>query len=40
MAKLIDTRREQMFPKLTPAQIDRLEAYGKRTRIRAGEVLT
>ena len=29
-----------MFPKLTPAQIDRLEAYGSRMRIRAGEVLT
>ena len=40
MANLIETRREQMFPKLTPAQIDRLEAYGKRLRIRAGEVLT
>ena len=40
MANLIETRREQMFPKLTPAQVDRLEAYGKRLRIRAGEVLT
>ncbi|HTO50270.1 MAG TPA: FAD-dependent oxidoreductase [Burkholderiales bacterium] len=40
MASLIETRREQMFPKLTPAQIDRLEAYGKRLRIRAGELLT
>ena len=28
-----------MFPKLTPAQIGRLEAYGKRMRICAGEVL-
>ncbi|HXJ34394.1 MAG TPA: FAD-dependent oxidoreductase [Candidatus Eisenbacteria bacterium] len=40
MANVLDTRREQMFPKLTPAQIDRLEAYGSRMRIRAGEVLT
>lgn len=39
MADLRETRREQMFPKLTPAQIDRLEGYGKRVRIRAGEVL-
>jgi thioredoxin reductase (NADPH) len=39
MADLRETRREQMFPKLTPAQIDRLNAYGKRVRIRAGEVL-
>ena len=39
MADLRETRREQMFPKLTPAQIDRLEAYGKRMRIHAGEVL-
>ena len=28
-----------MFPKLTPAQVERLAAYGKRERIRAGEVL-
>jgi thioredoxin reductase (NADPH) len=39
MADLLETRREQMFPKLTPAQVGRLEAYGKRLRIRAGEVL-
>jgi thioredoxin reductase (NADPH) len=39
MADLRETRREQMFPKLTPAQIDRLEAYGERMRIHAGEVL-
>ena len=39
MADLRETRREQMFPKLTPAQIHRLDAYGKRLRIRAGEVL-
>ena len=40
MADLLGTRREQMFPKLTPAQIGRLEAYGSRVRVRAGEVLT
>ena len=39
MTDLRETRREQMFPKLTPAQIGRLDAYGKRKRIRAGEVL-
>ncbi|HKC42815.1 MAG TPA: FAD-dependent oxidoreductase [Burkholderiales bacterium] len=39
MADLRETRREQMFPTLTPAQIGRLEAYGKRVRIHAGEVL-
>lgn len=40
MADLLATRREQIFPKLSPAQIGRLEAYGSRTRIHAGEVLT
>jgi thioredoxin reductase (NADPH) len=39
VANLFETRREQVFPKLTPEQIGRLEAYGKRMRIRAGEVL-
>jgi len=39
MAGLLETRREQMFPKLAPAQVDRLAGYGKRERIRAGEVL-
>ena len=39
MADLRETRREQMFPKLTPEQIARLEGYGQRMRIRAGEVL-
>jgi len=32
-------RREQMFPKLAPPQIARLEAFGRRTATRAGEVL-
>jgi thioredoxin reductase (NADPH) len=35
----METRREQMFPTLTAAQMARLEAYGKRTRVTAGEVL-
>ena len=39
MASLLETRREQMFPKLTPAQVGRLEGYGRRARIRSGEVL-
>jgi thioredoxin reductase (NADPH) len=32
-------RREQMFPTLTPAQIDRIAAIGRRQDVRAGEVL-
>lgn len=36
---LLKKRREQVFPKLTPRQIARLEAHGKRTATRAGEVL-
>lgn len=39
MSTLMETRREQMFPTLTAAQMARLEAYGKRTRVTAGEVL-
>lgn len=35
----IEARREQAFPRLTPAQIVRLEAHGKRMRTRRGEVL-
>jgi thioredoxin reductase (NADPH) len=35
----IEARREQAFPRLTPAQIARLEAHGKRMRTRQGEVL-
>src|SRR5476651_156862 len=34
-----DQRREQMFPKLSRAQIARLEAHGQRLDTRAGEVL-
>ena len=39
MADLRETRREQMFPKLASAQIDRLEGYGVRVPLRAGQVL-
>jgi thioredoxin reductase (NADPH) len=35
-----ESRKEQMFPRLTPAQIARLEPQGQRVRTRAGEVLT
>jgi len=36
---LLEKRREQMFPKLTPRQIERLEAHGRRIETRAGDVL-
>ncbi len=39
MKRPLDARREQMFPMLTPAQIDRLRTYGKVVPIRASEVL-
>jgi thioredoxin reductase (NADPH) len=39
MATLYESRRAQMFPKLMPAQISRLDAYGKRTRTRDSEVI-
>jgi thioredoxin reductase (NADPH) len=39
MADLRETRREQMFPVLTAAQLARLEAFGKRLALRAGTVL-
>jgi thioredoxin reductase (NADPH) len=39
MASTIETRRPQMFPTLTPAQMTRLEAFGTRKRVQAGEVL-
>jgi thioredoxin reductase (NADPH) len=32
-------RRDQMFPRLTPAQLGRISAVGERRRLRAGEVL-
>jgi len=39
LTTLIETRRPQMFPTLRPAQLARLEAYGKRARVAAGEIL-
>src|SRR6267143_812767 len=35
----IDTRREQMFPKLEPREIDRLRRFGQVRRYGAGEAL-
>jgi thioredoxin reductase (NADPH) len=32
-------RRHQMFPRLTPTQVERISALGERRRVRAGEVL-
>src|SRR5262249_33163899 len=40
MASLFESRREQMFPKLTPGQIARLEPHGRRIRTTAGQVLS
>jgi thioredoxin reductase (NADPH) len=39
MASLYESRREQMFPKLTAQQIARLERHGRRIRTTAGQVL-
>jgi thioredoxin reductase (NADPH) len=36
---LLQKRREQMFPKLTQAQMGRLEGYGQRLQTHAGDVL-
>src|ERR1700752_1701166 len=35
----LESRRDQMFPELTAAQIERLGRYGTRMRIREGEIL-
>jgi len=40
MASLYESRREQMFPKLTAQQIARLERHGRRIRTTAGQVLS
>jgi thioredoxin reductase (NADPH) len=37
--ELLRTRRNQMFPKLTAAQIARLEHHGERRRMSAGDIL-
>ena len=39
MNEIYEKRREQMFPKLAPPQIARLEALGARSATRAGDVL-
>jgi thioredoxin reductase (NADPH) len=39
VSDMLRKRREQMFPKLSAAQIARLEAHGHRIEIRPGEVL-
>jgi thioredoxin reductase (NADPH) len=39
MATNVTERTAQMFPKLTPAQIDRISSIGRRRDVRAGEVL-
>lgn len=39
MATMLESRREQMFPALTPAQLARLEKQGTRIATRADEVL-
>jgi thioredoxin reductase (NADPH) len=39
MSTTIDTRNEQMFPKLTPHEIDRLRRFGEVRRYAAGEAL-
>lgn len=36
---LLEKRREQMFPKLAPRQLERLQAYGTHIEARAGDVL-
>jgi thioredoxin reductase (NADPH) len=40
MATLYETRREQMFPKLTAEQIERLKPHGRIIRTTAGQVLS
>jgi thioredoxin reductase (NADPH) len=37
--ELYEKRREQMFPKLTPVQLARLENHGSRVKTQAGDVL-
>src|SRR5262249_39956003 len=39
MARLFDTRHEQVFPRLTQEQIDRLAPAGTLRRVSAGEIL-
>ena len=39
MTDLYDGRRDQLFPRLSPAQLSRIAALGERRAVRAGEVL-
>src|ERR1700752_3496136 len=39
LPNVMSVRRGQMFPKLSAAQVARLQANGKVTRVRAGEVI-
>jgi thioredoxin reductase (NADPH) len=39
LATLIETRRPQMFPTLGAPQLARMESYGKRARVAAGDIL-
>src|SRR5439155_22348776 len=39
MATNVPDRAAQMFPQLTPAQIDRISSVGRRRDVRAGDVL-
>jgi thioredoxin reductase (NADPH) len=39
VSSILETRRPQVFPQLTDAQLHRLEAFGHRQPMRAGEIL-
>src|SRR2546430_17557628 len=39
MTEMYPERRDQMFPKLTQAQIPRISGVGERRKVRSGEVL-
>lgn len=40
MSSLYESRRGQMFPKLSAVQLSRLDVYGQRTRTQSAEVIT
>jgi thioredoxin reductase (NADPH) len=39
LKSMLEARRAQMFPKLSPAEIDRLQGFGEERRYAAGEPL-
>ena len=39
MSSLFETRRAQMFPRLSAPQIERLQRHGRRLQVRAGQIL-